>query len=91
MPFEFVKANYDEILKRAPSGGGSDFGSLLPYSAASFCDAASEKEYISFFGERSKKFTGGPRVYDQMLEGIRLCAAQKAAESADLAAYFARQ
>jgi alanyl aminopeptidase len=91
MSFEFVKANYDEILKRAPSGGGLDFGSLLPHSAASFCDAASEKEYIGFFAERSKKFTGGPRVYDQMLEGIRLCAAQKAAESADLAAYFARQ
>ena len=34
MPFEFVKANYEEILKRAPSGGGSDFGAVLPYSAA---------------------------------------------------------
>jgi hypothetical protein len=91
MPFEFVKANYDEILKRAPSGGGSDFGAILPYSASSFCDAASEKEYIDFFGERAKKFTGGPRVYDQMLEGIRLCEAEKAAESADIAAYFGRQ
>jgi hypothetical protein len=42
--------------------------------------AASEKEYIDFFGERSKKFTG-PRVYEQMLEGIRLCEAGKAAQS----------
>jgi cytosol alanyl aminopeptidase len=91
MPFEFVKANYDEILKRAPSGGGSDFGAVLPYSAASFCDAASEKEYIDFFAERAKKFTGGPRVYDQMLEGIRLCEAEKAAQAADIAAYFAKQ
>jgi alanyl aminopeptidase len=91
MPFEFVKANYDEILKRAPSGGGSDFGAVLPYSAGSFCDAASEKEFIDFFGERAKKFTGGPRVYEQTLEGIRLCEAQKAAESADIAAYFGRQ
>jgi alanyl aminopeptidase len=91
MAFEFVKANYDEILKRAPSGGGFDFGAVLPYSASSFCDAASEKEYVDFFGERSKKFTGGPRNYDQMLEGIRLCEAQKAAEGADVAAYFAKQ
>jgi cytosol alanyl aminopeptidase len=91
MPFEFVKANYDEILKHAPSGGGWDFGASLPYSAGSFCDAASEKEYIDFFAERAKKFTGGPRNYDQTLEGIRLCEAQKAAEGADIAAYFAKQ
>jgi len=91
MPFEFVKANYDEILKRAPSGGGADFGAVLPYSAGAFCDAASEKEYIDFFGERAKKFTGGPRVYEQTLEGIRLCEAEKAAQTADIAAYFARQ
>jgi len=91
MPFAFVKANFDEILKRAPSGGGSDFGAELPSAASSFCDAASEKEYIDFFGERAKNFTGGPRVYEQILEGIRLCTAQKAAESADVAAYFAKQ
>jgi alanyl aminopeptidase len=91
MPFEFVKANFDEILKRAPSGGGSDFGAELPSSAGSFCDAASEKEYIDFFAETSKKFTGGPRFYEQVLEGIRLCEAEKATQSADIAAYFARQ
>jgi alanyl aminopeptidase len=91
MPFEFVKANFDEILKRAPSGGGSDFGALLPDSAAAFCDAASEKEYVDFFRERAKKFTGGPRAYQQMLEGIRLCEAEKAAQADDIAAYFARQ
>ncbi len=91
MPFEFVKANFDEILKRAPSGGGSDSGAVLPSAAGSFCDAASEKEYIDFFKERSKKFTGGPRFYEQALEGIRLCEAEKAAQAADIAAYFARQ
>ncbi len=91
MSFEFVKANFDEILKRAPSGGGSDFGAVLPYSAAAFCDTKSEKEYIDFFGERSKKFAGGPRTYEQMLEAIRLCEAQKAAKAADVAAYFAKQ
>jgi alanyl aminopeptidase len=91
MPFEFVKAHFDEILKRAPSGGGSDFGAVLPYSAASFCDASSEKEYIDFFAERSKKFTGGPRVYEQMLEGIRLCEAEKAVQAPAIAAYFAKQ
>ena len=74
-----------------PSGGGSDFGAELPHSAASFCDAASEKEYVDFFSERAKKFTGGPRIYGPQLEAIRLCAAEKAAQSADIAAYFAKQ
>ena len=27
LPFEFVKANYDELLKRLPTGGGFDAGS----------------------------------------------------------------
>lgn len=90
MAFDFVKAHYDEILKRAPSGGGSDFGAQLPYTAGAFCDAPSEKEYIDFFAERSKSFTGGPRIYQQMLENIRLCEARKAAEGADVEAYFAR-
>ena len=76
MAFEFVKANYEEILKRAPSGGGSDFARCWLYSAASFCDAASEKEYITFFGERAKKLTGGPRLYQQELEGSG-CAKRK--------------
>ena len=91
MPFEFVRTHFDEILKRAPSGGGSDFGATLPDSAASFCDASAEKEYIAFFGTRAKKFTGGPRIYQQMLEGIRLCEAEKAAQGSDIAAYFAKQ
>jgi alanyl aminopeptidase len=91
MSFDFVKANYDEILKRAPSGAGSDFGAILPYSGAAFCDASLEKEYIDFFEERAKKFTGGPRIYQQTLEGIRLCEAQKAAKGSDVAAYFAKQ
>jgi len=91
MAFDFLKANYDEILKRAPSGGGSDFGAELPYVAGGFCSASQEKEYIDYFGERSKTFTGGPRVYEQVLESIRLCDAQRAAQGADAEAYFARQ
>ena len=56
MPFEFVKVNYDEILKHAAERRrfGLRRGGCR-HSAASFCDAASEKEYINFFGERAKK------------------------------------
>ncbi len=36
MPFEFVKAEYNAIHKRAPSGGGSDFGAVLHTVFAGF-------------------------------------------------------
>ncbi len=91
LPFEFIKANYEEILKRAPAGGGSDFGATLPFVASGFCDADSEKEFVDFFEARAKKAMGGPRNYSQVLEGIRLCEARKSAEQADVAAFFARQ
>jgi hypothetical protein len=90
-PFEFVKANYDELLKRLPTGGGMDAGAMLPFVGGSACDAGSRQEFVSFFEERSRKFTGGQHNYDQVLESIRLCEAQKSARGADIAAFFAKQ
>ena len=59
LPFEFVKANYDELLKRLPTGGGFEAGSMLPYVGGNSCDEASRQEFVGFFEERAKKFTGG--------------------------------
>ena len=91
LPFEFVKANYDELLKHLPSGGGMDAGAYLPFVGGAICDEASRQEFVAFFEERAKKFTGGPHNYDQVLESIRLCEAQKSARAADIAAFFAKQ
>ena len=91
MPFEFVKSNYDELLKRLPTGGGFDAGAILPFTGGGLCDASSRTEFISFFETRAPKFTGGARNYAQSLENIKLCEAQKSAQGADIAAYFARQ
>ena len=91
LPFEFVKANYDELLKHLPSGGGMDAGAFLPFVGASACDASSRQEFVAFFEERAKKFTGGQHNYAQVLESIRLCEAQKSARAADIAAFFAKQ
>ncbi len=91
LPFEFVKANYDELLKHLPTGGGFDAGAMLPRVASNACDQASRQEFVGFFAERSKKFTGGAHSYDQVLETIRLCEAQKSARAADIAAFFAKQ
>ena len=38
LPFEFVKANYDELLKRLPTGGGFEAGAMLPFVGGNACD-----------------------------------------------------
>ncbi len=91
LPFEFVKANYDALLKRLPSGGGFDAGAMLPFVGGSACDPSSRQEFVRFFEDRSKKFTGGQHNYDQVLESVRLCEAQKSARAAEIAAFFTKE
>jgi alanyl aminopeptidase len=54
-------SNYDALLQRAPSGGGFDGGARLTSVGRGFCDAASRREFASFFEERAKQSIGGPR------------------------------
>ena len=91
LPFEFVRANYDELLKHLPTGGGFEVGAMLPFVGGNACDPSSREEFVRFFEDRSKKFTGGQHNYDQVLEAIRLCEAQKSARAADVAAFFAKE
>jgi alanyl aminopeptidase len=87
----FVKQNYDALIERSPGGGSFQFGARLPGVGAGLCDEASRKEYEDFFGSRAKNFTGGTRIFDQTLESIRICEAQKSARGASAAAFFAKQ
>jgi len=87
LPFEFVRANYEELIGRLPD----DIRAFLPGVGTAFCDADSRKEFVALFEQSSNKFVGGPRNYRQALETIRLCEERMAAEGADVAAYFARQ
>ena len=91
LPFEFVKANYDALLARLPTGGGFDAGALLPFVGGNACDPSSREEFVRFFEDRSKKFTGGQHNYDQVLESVRLCEAQKSARGAEITAFFAKE
>jgi cytosol alanyl aminopeptidase len=91
MPFEFVQANYDALVQRLPSGGGSDAGANLPFVGGSACDETSRRKFVDFFQDRVKQFTGGPHNYAEALEGIRLCEARKSALGADVAEFLARQ
>ncbi|HML18215.1 MAG TPA: ERAP1-like C-terminal domain-containing protein, partial [Bryobacteraceae bacterium] len=89
MPFQFVKTNYEELIKRLPTGGGSDFGAALPEVVAG-CDAQAMEE-IKFFEDRVKQFAGGPRTYQQAVESLRLCTARKAALGPDVVKFFEKQ
>jgi alanyl aminopeptidase len=80
MPFRFLKAHYDQIVKDRPTGGGMDFGGMLPRTGQSYCDAQSRDELKGFFEPRVDKLMGAPRTLSQVLESIDVCIAQKKAE-----------
>jgi alanyl aminopeptidase len=88
MPFEFLKAHYDEIVAKRPQGGGSDFGARLPAVGQSYCDPQSKQELEAFFAPRIDKFVGGPRSLHQTLERIDVCIAEKTSEEASVKAFL---
>ncbi|HZQ53704.1 MAG TPA: M1 family metallopeptidase [Bryobacteraceae bacterium] len=88
IPFEFVKEHFDEIAAKRPTGGGFDFGALLPRVGQSFCDAESRDELKDFFEPRVNKFIGAPRTLSQVLEGINVCIAEKAAQEPSVVAFL---
>ena len=90
LSFEFLKAHYDEITAKMPTGGGFDFGTALPQVGASYCDAQSKADMQSFFAPRINKFVGGQRALDQVLESIDLCASRVQGQKADVAAFLAK-
>lgn len=90
MPFEFVKAHFDEIMKDHPTIFGFDFGSRLPQAGSDLCDSASRSELQAFFEPRVPNYTGAPRALAQVLEGIDLCIASKTAQQPGVTEFLKR-
>ncbi len=88
MPFQFVKAHFDQIMSGHPTIFGNDVGSFLPGVGGAFCDAKSRAELQAFFTPLVDKYTGAPRALAQVLEGIDLCIANKAAQEPGVAAFL---
>lgn len=88
LSFEFLKAHFDEIVAKRPTGGGFDFGSEFPRVGAAFCDAQSKAALQDFLAPRVDQFTGAPRVLQQVLEGIDVCIANKAAQEPSVIAFL---
>jgi len=88
LPFEFLQAHYDQIVKDRPTGGGFDFGSVLPQVGATYCDQSSKQELENFFKPRVDQFTGAPRTLSQVLEGIDVCIAERADQEPGVIAFL---
>lgn len=73
--YDFVRQNWDALVAKLPT----DTGAFLPYVAGNYCDDQHRTEVEAFFKDRSTKYTGGPRILAQVLEGISLCVANKQA------------
>jgi alanyl aminopeptidase len=84
LAYDFVKQNWDRLIARLPS----DSGASLPYVAAGSCDSQHRQDVENFFSGRSTKYTGGPRILTQVLEGIDLCVAYKNAQEASVAEFL---
>lgn len=86
--FEFMKAHFDEIASKRPTGGGFDAGAQFPSVGASFCEANQKSQLASFFEPRVSQFTGAPRALAQVLESIDVCIASKKAQQPGLQAFL---
>jgi alanyl aminopeptidase len=82
--YDFVKQNWDGLVAKLPT----DTGAYLPYVAAGYCDPEHRQDVQNFFSGRSTKYTGGPRILTQVLEGIDLCVAYKNAQEASVTQFL---
>ena len=84
LAYDFMKQNWDPLIAKLPT----DTGAYTPYVASGYCDAGHRQDVESFFTGRSTKYTGGPRILTQVLEGIDLCIAYKNAQEASVAEFL---
>jgi hypothetical protein len=90
MPFEFVKAHFDEIMKGNPSIFGFSLGSFLPRVGAGFCDAESRKQLHDYFAPLVNQYDGVSRNLAQTLETVDLCIARVEAQRPSVSEFLAR-
>jgi hypothetical protein len=84
MAYEFVKANFDAIIAKLPS----EWAAYMVYVGTIQCDASLRDDVAGFFKDRNAKFSGGPLVFDQALEGMDLCITQREAQRPSIEAFL---
>ncbi|HVX66058.1 MAG TPA: M1 family aminopeptidase [Bryobacteraceae bacterium] len=91
LPFELVRAHYDQLVARLPRAADSDTSAALPTLGAAFCDSSRRAEVASFFKERMARAVGGPRNLAHALETVDQCIAIRGAQEAGIAAFLKQQ
>ena len=87
LAYEFMKANFDALVARAPR----DAAAFYPRLAGTFCSAGGRADVEAFFRERAGRYEGGPRILAQTLERIALCTAFKDRQLPALTAFLRLQ
>jgi alanyl aminopeptidase len=90
LPFQFIQQNIDQLLTLIPREVGEDFAANFPFAGGQFCDATHREAVETFFADRVKSYTGGPRNLAQVLEEIDLCIAKRKALAPDLSSFLDR-
>jgi alanyl aminopeptidase len=83
--YAFVRAHYEQLSGKLPR----DSAGYFPYFGAALCDESQADDIKAFFTERSSHVDGGPRLLDQALEELRLCAIRREAQGPSVAKFFA--
>ncbi len=88
IPFELVRANYDELVARLPVRSDFDQRAFLPRVADAFCDTGRRDQTEAFFKDRAGKAIGGPRLLANTLEQIDQCIAVRKAQQPSAAEFL---
>ena len=88
--WNFVKQHYAQLAERLPTQEGVDPGAFLIGALSGLCTVGERDELRTFFEERVKGISGGPRSLTQTIEEIDLCVARKAAHEPEMAEYLSR-
>jgi alanyl aminopeptidase len=83
--WRFVQENFDTLVQKIPDTRAA----FIPYVTNAFCDLGHAEEAKAFFGPRAEKNNGMPKNLRQVVEYIRLCAAQADAQRASAEKFFA--
>jgi cytosol alanyl aminopeptidase len=85
--FAFVKEHFDQIQAKLPV----PYRPYMAFTFVALCDDSRKAELEAFFRPKIEKLDGGPRVMDQALEALTLCAAQRKAQTPGVVAFLKRQ
>jgi aminopeptidase N len=85
LAWTWLQANFDVLISKVPE----THAAYLPYIGAHYCDTKHADEVTAFFAPRAEKHSGMPQNVRQVVEYVRLCAAQAAAQRDGARKFFA--